>query len=321
MIIVTGGAGFIGSNIVWQLNQLGRDDILVVDNIANTDKYKNLNGIKCLDYLDKKSFWEDVEAGKFDRNTIDAFFHQGACSSTTESDGRYMMNNNYEYSKCMLNFCLRRRIPFLYASSASTYGNGKNGFREEATCEEALNVYAFSKLLFDRYVRQVLPQTDSQIVGLRYFNVYGPQENHKGQMASVAYHFFHQMASAGKVSLFEGNDGFGNGEQLRDFVYVRDIVDVNLFFLQHPDKSGIFNCGTGNAEAFNNVANAVVKHYGRGEIEYIPFPDQLRGKYQSFTQADVTNLRKAGYDKPFVPVEQGVAEYCSVLAGTGGYLK
>lgn len=320
MIIVTGGAGFIGSNLVKGLNDQGVDDILVVDNLGSSLKFRNLNGLRFKDYLHKEDFLARLEAGRFHGQAIEAIFHNGACSNTMEPDGNYMMANNYEYTKILLHHALERRIPFLYASSASVYGDGVQGFREEPACEQALNVYAYSKLQFDRYLRQVLPAARSQVVGLRYFNVFGPQENHKGRMASVAFHFHNQLLDTGVIKLFEGTDGYGHGEQRRDFIYVKDVVSVNLHFWQHPEVSGIYNCGTGAAHSFNDVANALVAHYGKGRIEYVPFPDSLKGKYQSFTQADAANLRAAGYDKAFTPLAQAVGEYCSCLDIAGGYL-
>jgi ADP-L-glycero-D-manno-heptose 6-epimerase len=319
MIVVTGGAGFIGSNLVKGLNGRGQANILVVDDLSQGDKFKNLLALDIKDYIDKDDFLAALLTGKYDNEAVDAVFHDGACSDTMEYNGKYMMDTNYAYSKELLHFCQRRRIPFIYASSASVYGGGENGFREEPGCEWALNVYAFSKLQFDRYVRRVLPDATAQIVGLRYFNVYGPQENHKGRMASVAYHFFHQLKKDGVVRLFKGTDGYGDGEQRRDFVYVKDVVDVNLFFADNPAKSGIFNCGTGRANTFNAVANAAIKALGGGKIEYIDFPETLKGKYQNFTEADLTQLKAAGYEKPFTELDQAVADYYRYLA-TGGYL-
>lgn len=298
MIIVTGGAGFIGSNLVKGLNDRGLRDILVVDDLSQGEKFKNLLALDIRDYLDKDDFMAALIAGKYDREAIEAVFHDGACSDTMEYNGKYMLDTNYTYSKELLHFCQRRRSPFIYASSASVYGNGVNGFRESPECEWALNVYAFSKLQFDRYVRRILPTADAQIVGLRYFNVYGPQENHKARMASVAYHFFHQLADSGVVRLFKGTDGYGDGEQRRDFVYVKDIVDVNLFFYDNPANNGIFNCGTGKANTFNAVAKAMIKANGGGKIEYIEFPATLKGKYQNFTEADLAQLKAAGYTRP-----------------------
>ena len=328
MIIVTGGAGFIGSNIVKGLNERGRDDILVVDNLTNMVKFKNIQGLKALDYMDKIDFAEALKAGKFNHEKIDVIFHEGACSDTMEYNGKYMMENNFEYTKTLMHFALKKKIQLIYASSASTYGSGKHGFSEKPACEEALNVYAFSKLFFDNYARRYFDNAESQIVGLRYFNVYGPRESHKGRMASVAYHHFNQFRETGKVKLFEGCDGYGNGEQKRDFVYVGDVAKVNLFFLDHPEKSGIFNLGTGRAQSFNDlaVANAnagralkglpalpLAELVREGIIEYIPFPEALKGKYQSFTQADLTKLRAAGYAAPFFDVEQGVGQYVQWL--------
>ncbi len=318
MIIVTGGAGFIGSNIVKELNRRGRTDILIVDDLKDGQNYKNLRGLEFIDYQHKDDFLQSIEDDDFDGSDIDAVFHEGACSDTMEYDVNYMMKVNYEYSKSVLHFCLQHRIPFLYASSASTYGSGKHGFREGDECEDALNPYAFSKLAFDRYVRQVLPEAHSQIVGLKYFNVYGPQEHHKGKMASIFYQLYNQIKETGKVRLFKGIDGYGDGEQRRDFVYVKDVVKVNLWFWENHGPSGIYNCGTGHAHTYNEVGQAVIDALGEGHIEYREFPEILRGKYQNFTEADKTNLMDAGYNEGFHEMKEAVKEYCDFL-DEGGY--
>ncbi len=326
MIVVTGGAGFIGANIVKALNDRGMTDVLVVDNLEKADKFKNITDCEIADYLDKRDFIARVDAGEF-KGRIDAVFHEGACSDTMEHNGLYMMQNNYEYSKRLLHACQREKVPFIYASSASVYGTG-TVFREERAHEAPLNVYGYSKFLFDQYVRRLWAKKTAQIAGFRYFNVYGDREQHKGRMASVAFHFFNQYREAGRARLFEGNDGYANGEQRRDFISIEDVVAVNLFFLDHPDKSGIFNVGTGRSQPFNDMAVAAVNRLreaegkpalslkdlqAQGIIEYIAFPEALKGKYQSFTQADVTALRKVGYNKPFLTVEQGVARYIGRL--------
>ena len=318
MIIVTGGAGFIGSNIVKELNRQGRNDILIVDDLKDGENYKNLRGLEFIDYQHKDDFLQSIEDDDFDGSDIDAVFHEGACSDTMEYDVNYMMKVNYEYSKSILHFCLQHRIPFLYASSASTYGSGRHGFREGDECEDALNPYAFSKLAFDRYVRQVMPEAHSQIVGLKYFNVYGPQEHHKGKMASIFYQLYNQIKETGKVRLFKGIDGYGDGEQRRDFVYVRDVVKVNLWFWQQHGPSGIYNCGTGHSHTYNEVGQAVIDALGTGHIEYRDFPEILKGKYQNFTEADKTNLLNAGYDQGFHEMKDAVKEYCDFL-DQGGY--
>ncbi|MBI2380659.1 MAG: ADP-glyceromanno-heptose 6-epimerase [Gammaproteobacteria bacterium] len=313
MIIVTGGAGFIGSNIVKALNARGRTDILVVDNLKNGRKFVNLADLAIADYLDKEDFLARIAAGG-DFGRVDAVFHEGACSATTEWDGRYMMANNYEYSKVLLHWCLDRAIPFLYASSAAVYG-GSAVFKEEPAYEKPLNVYGYSKLLFDQHVRRVLPHAHSQVAGFRYFNVYGPREQHKGSMSSVAFHCNRQVLEQGWCKLFEGSDGYGDGEQRRDFVYVGDLVATKLWFLDNPGKSGIFNLGTGRSQPFKDVAQAVVDWHETGHIEYIPFPEHLKGAYQSFTEADISALRAAGYDAPFKSVEEGVSAYLDELNG------
>jgi ADP-L-glycero-D-manno-heptose 6-epimerase len=329
VILVTGAAGFIGSNLVKALNGRGERDVVAVDNLANAEKVKNLADLDIADFIDKREFIARIDDGSYSAKPV-ALMHQGACSDTMESDGRYMMENNYDYSMKLMRWCAERKVPFIYASSASVYGGGRE-FSEVRSHEAPLNVYGYSKFLFDQAVRRTLASGPSpaQVAGFRYFNVYGPREAHKGRMASVAYHFYNQYLQNGKVKLFEGSAGYASGEQLRDFVSVDDVVKVNLFFLDHPASSGIFNVGTGRAESFNEVARATINavRATRGEkalplkdlraagaIEYVPFPPQLVGKYQSYTQADLTRLRKAGYGEPFLGVEEGVGRYVKARA-------
>ena len=325
-IIVTGAAGFIGSNLVKALNERGVTDVIAVDDLTQADKFRNLVDCEIADYLDRGEFIERFVGKAFGK--VDAVLHQGACSDTMETDGRYMMDNNYRYSLALLDACGGQRIPLLYASSAATYGAGPR-FVEERGAEKPLNVYGYSKFLFDQIVRRRLPDAKQQIAGFRYFNVYGPRESHKQRMASVAFHNFNQFGVDGRVRLFEGWDGYGDGMQQRDFVSVEDVVKVNLHFLDHG-TSGIYNLGTGRAQTFNDVAMAVVNACRRhaaqpalplaglveeGLIEYVAFPDALKGKYQSFTQAHIGLLREAGYDAPFLTVEEGVSRYVDWLAG------
>jgi ADP-L-glycero-D-manno-heptose 6-epimerase len=318
MIIVTGGAGFIGSNLVHQLNAIGRRNILVVDNLAPASnlsgpKFLNLQGAEYADYMDKLDFLEALLEGDFDDLEIEAIFHQGACSNTLEDDGRYMMHNNFDYSKVLLHFATDNEIPFLYASTAATYGLSET-FAEVPANEKPLNVYGFSKLVFDNYLRRRLDDIDSTVVGLRYFNVYGPREQHKGRMASVIHHFTKQLKDTGTIRMFEGSGGYADGEQRRDFVFVKDLCRINLFFAgllpgspKKPVKA-IVNAGTGNARTFKAVAEALMAVHGEGKIDYIPFPGDLKNRYQHFTEADVAGLRAAGYTAPFTSLEEGIKE-------------
>ncbi len=329
-IVVTGAAGFIGANLAKAFTERGEYEVLAVDDLKQGDKFLNLVDCDIADYLDKDTFLAALGDGAFD-GAIAAISHQGACSDTTETDGRFMMENNYRYSRELLDYCNDEEIPLIYASSAAVYG-ARREFREERACEAPLNVYGYSKFLFDQHVRGRWDECPSQVVGLRYFNVYGEREQHKGRMASVAFHCFNQYRAGGKVRLFEGSGGYASGEQRRDFISVEDVVNINLFFLDNPAKSGIFNAGTGAAQSFNDVAvatvNACRRHQDQaplrladmqrqGIVEYIAFPPDLAGKYQNYTQADVTALRAAGYSEPFLTVEQGIARYMEKLLAHG----
>jgi ADP-L-glycero-D-manno-heptose 6-epimerase len=312
MIVVTGGAGFIGSQLVAGLNKRGREDIIVVDDLTDGKKFENLVSNKIADYMDKAAFRNLIKERDSICDEIDYIFHQGACSTTTEWDGQYMMDNNYTYSKELLHFCLERSIPFVYASSAAVYGVNTT-FSEEPVNESPVNVYGYSKLLFDNYVRGLSADIKTQVVGLRYFNVYGQGEAHKEGMASVMFHFNNQLKESGELKLFEGSHGYENGEQLRDFVFVDDVVNVNLWMMDNPKTTGVFNVGTGKANSFNDVANAIIECHGKGSIKYVSFPDLLKGSYQSFTQADLDVLRAIGCDYEFTSLEQGVKSYLDVL--------
>jgi len=334
-IVVTGAAGFIGSNIVKGLNARGIDDIIAVDDLTQGDKFRNLADLKIADYVDAGSFYDEFAAGHYGQ--IEAVFHEGACSDTMEQDGKYMMSNNYTLSWHLFQACQKRGARLLYASSAATYG-GSDTFREDPAFEAPLNVYGYSKLLFDQRMRRecgnnfqrTLAGKTMQVVGFRYFNVYGPREQHKGRMASVAFHEYNQYQAEGKVKLFGEYGGYQQGGQMRDFVFIDDVVAVNLWFYDHPAQSGIFNLGTGRAQPFNDVAITVVNTLreldgqpalsleqaaSQGLIEYVPFPDALRGKYQAYTQADLTALRGTGCQHLFSDVQAGVRSYVRTMAG------
>lgn len=324
MYIVTGGAGFIGSNLVHELNAAGINDILVVDNLRHAAKFRNLHGARFTDYMDKQDFRRAIAAGTTKLRGIDAIFHQGACSNTLEDDGAYMMDNNFEYSKEVLRFAIVQGAPLVYASTAAVYGaSGPGRFTPSPENELPLNVYGFSKLVFDNYVRNELAnhRLPITVVGLRYFNVYGAREQHKGRMASVMHHFARQIRENGTIRLFQGSGEYGDGEQRRDFVFVRDIAQVNMFFAQvgpfttsdRKTYHGIVNVGTGQSRTFNEVAKALMSFVGAANIDYIPFPKDLEGRYQDFTEADLTGLRQLGCDLPFTPLETGIPETFSVL--------
>jgi ADP-L-glycero-D-manno-heptose 6-epimerase len=325
-IVVTGAAGFIGSSLIRALNARGETGIIAVDSLSRVDSFRNLVDCDIADYFDKDDFLPRLADGDFD-DDIAAVLHQGACTDTMETDGRLMLAENYRYSVALLQHCQDNDIPLLYASSAAVYGAG-TAFREEKACESPLNVYGYSKWLFDQYVRRLLPDRTSQIAGFRYFNVYGPREAYKGRMASVVWHFFKQYRASGKMQLFEGSGGYAAGEQRRDFVSVDDVVRVNLDFLDHSERSGIFNLGSGNAATFNAVATATINAcrvadglgpmefealHRAGAVEYIAFPAGLAAKYQSYTRADLARLRAAGYDAPMRGIESGVAACVQTL--------
>lgn len=311
MYCVTGGAGFIGSRIVKGLNAAGHRNIIVVDDLTDGRKFHNLVDCDIADYQDIDDFSSHIMSAHHPIK-ISAIFHQGACATTTEWNGRYMMRNNYEYSKTLFHYCQRHDIPFIYASSAAVYG-ADTQFLESQTHQRPLNVYGYSKWLFDQYVLQNLPRTgQAPVVGLRYFNVYGPGEQHKGSMASVAFHFINQLRDSNTIQLFEGSHGCAAGEQRRDFIFIDDVVKINLWFLAQPHVSGIFNVGTGHSESFNTLASTLINIHGSGAVKYVPFPDSLKAAYQSFTEADISKLRQAGYDGDFVSLESGLKRYYDI---------
>ena len=305
MIVVTGAAGFIGSNLIRGLNATGRTDIIAVDDLSDGTKFHNLVDYDFLDYLDKDEFRSSMSHRL---SGVELVFHQGACSDTREWDGRFMLENNYAWSRSLLEACIENDVAFIYASSAAVYG-GNRSFIEKPQFEQPVNVYGYSKLLFDRYARRMMQGTASQIAGLRYFNVYGPGEQHKGAMASVIFQLHRQLLESGTVKLFKGSGGYADGEQRRDFVHIDDVVDVNLWFMNNHRARGIFNVGTGSSRSFNDIARQLIDRHARGRVQYVDFPEDLPAAYQSFTEADISALREAGYRKPFTGLELGIRKY------------
>jgi len=312
MIVVTGSNGFIGSNLIKGLNEIGYKDIIAVDDHNDARLKENIAHCEIKDFLDIDEFINLVKSNEFDGTEFRAIFHQGACSNTMEWDAEFLYKNNLLYSKELLKFSQKTRTPMIYASSASVYGAGKV-FQESLENEDPINLYAYSKFKFDQLVRKELVKKDTQIVGLRYFNVYGPQEQHKGAMASVAFHLHNQLKENDEIKLFEGYEGYEDGEQRRDFIYVEDVVKVNLWFLENQNVSGIFNVGTGKSQTFNEVAHSVIDWNKKGKINYIPFPEKLKDAYQSYTQADISKLREVGYEYEFLNVQEGVKKYLDSL--------
>jgi ADP-L-glycero-D-manno-heptose 6-epimerase len=322
MHIVTGGAGFVGSNLVHEMNSHGITDILIVDNLRNAQKFRNLNGARYVDFLDKREFRRAIREGSLRPGRVDAILHQGACSNTLEDDGTYMMDNNFQYTKEVMAYATKEAVPLVYASTAAVYGlSGPGRFTLSPDNERPLNIYGYSKLVLDNYFRREseLGRIHSTVVGLRYFNAYGPREQHKGRMASVIHHFGKQMKETGRLKLFAGTGGYGDGGQRRDFIYVRDIARLNMFFaqigpfaagaLETPRTfNGIANAGSGSSLTFNEVARALMKVHGECPIEYIPFPAELNGRYQHFTEADLCSLRELGCNLPMTDLETGIAE-------------
>ncbi|MBN1633869.1 MAG: ADP-glyceromanno-heptose 6-epimerase [Ignavibacteria bacterium] len=319
MIIVTGGAGFIGSALVWRLNQLGRDDIIIVDQFAKDEKYKNLIPLKFMDVFDKDEFGIMINEGFLEKNKFDVLYHLGACSSTTQLDTGYLLRNNYEYTKFLCEKSVKKNIRFIYASSAATYGNGSNGYDDNEDTLESLrplNGYGYSKYLFDVWAKK--NGYLKEIAGLKYFNVYGPNEYHKEDMRSVVNKAFYQIKETGKARLFKSySDKYGDGEQKRDFIYVKDAVDMTIFFADNPLLCGIYNVATGKANTFNSFIKPIFKALGIKEnIEYFEMPEILQGKYQDFTQANIKKLLNAGYKKEITKISDAVTDYISGYLNT-----
>ena len=309
MIVITGAAGFIGSVLVAALNSRGENRLILVDDLDRTEKWKNLVGKRFEDYLDKDQFLAAISQGKF--SECRAVFHLGACSSTTEKDANFLMQNNYRYSRTLAEWCLKQNIRLIYASSAATYGAGEHGFSDTSPLINLapLNMYGFSKQLFDLWAEQ--SGALKKITGLKFFNVFGPNEYHKGEMTSVIYKAFHQVRAGKPMSLFKSyREDFTNGEQKRDFIYVRDCADIMLWLLDNKNVSGLFNIGTGKARSWNDLAAAVFSALKLPtQINYIDMPEEMRAKYQYFTEATVSKLHGAGYKKPFTSLEDATIDY------------
>jgi len=332
MIIVTGGAGFIGSALIAALNKRQITDILVVDELGTDQKWKNLRNLSFTDYVEKDDFLEMVIEDKLD-SSVESVFHLGACSDTTETNASYLIKNNYEYSKLLAQWATDADIRFIYASSAATYGDGSAGFSDDQEKIEnlkPLNMYGYSKHLFDLWARRA--GLLKKLVGLKYFNVYGPNEYHKADMRSFCIKAFEQInapvlscesKNGGKVRLFKSyKPEYADGRQLRDFIYVKDAVDMTLFFYDNPQLSGLFNIGTGKARTWNDLVKAVFAAMGKKpNIEYIEMPESIRNQYQYFTEADITNLRKAGYDKETSPLEDAIKDYVQNYLQKDRYLE
>jgi len=310
LVVITGGAGFIGSAYVWYLNQKGIDNIVIVDRLRRSDKWKNLRNKRFDDYIEKEKFLELVKENKLPK--IDVIVHMGACSSTTERDADYMMSNNYEYSKTLAIWCAKNNKKFIYASSGATYGDGSLGYSDsnETTLKlKPLNIYGYSKHLFDLWI--IRNNFDTKFVGLKFFNVCGPNEYHKGEMRSVVCKAYSQIKETGKLKLFKSHrKGIIDGEQKRDFVYIKDVVKVMHYFYENQQVSGIYNVGTGQARSFNDLAKATFNAMGKPiKIRYIPMPESIRDRYQYFTQADLSKLRNAGYTEEFTSLENAIKDY------------
>ena len=309
MIIVTGGAGFIGSCVVRTLNDAGVEDIIIVDDIAQTDKWMNMRNKRFIKYVHKTEFLNELPGYE----KVEAIIHMGAQSSTTERDFDYLWKNNFEYTKALWNYCSEKQISFIYASSAATYGDGSLGFDDQMDIDELrpLNGYGYSKQLFDQWVKHQAKMFPKQHVGLKFFNVYGPNEYFKGSMASMVFHGFNQIQEKGEIRLFKScNPDYEDGGQLRDFVYVKDICSVILWMLKNQNVCGLFNVGTGRAQSFRELAEATFHALGMvPNIVYIEMPEKLRGKYQYYTQANMDQLRSVGYNKIFANLEEGVTDY------------
>ena len=322
MIVVTGGAGFIGSAIVWKLNQLGKTNIIIVDELGKDEKWKNLVGLKYADFINKLEFIEQILDDVIPYS-VDAIIHMGANSSTTEKDADHLMDNNYHYTKELAKYCIEKNIRFIYASSAATYGNGGLGFNDDEDSLETLrplNMYGYSKQIFDLWAKHngVL----DRIVGIKYFNVYGPNEYHKGDMRSVVHKAFEQVRDTGKVRLFKSlNPKYKDGEQMRDFIYIKDAVDMTLYFLEKPDKNGLFNVGSGNARTWNDLVTSLFRSIGKPvNIEYIDLPQHLADKYQYFTEATLDKIKTVGYNHPTTSLESGINDYVKNYLLKDGFL-